>query len=111
MKRDDSVAITFRLTKECSDALERMAAVRGLSKNTIVNKVLVGHESALAKKVEAGGGDMTAYRRCVMLYTEFAQALQQYWLSKLAAITKPTAVPAEAIAETNGVAEAATNAA
>jgi hypothetical protein len=120
MKPIEFVPITFRLSLEAHQALERMAAVRGLKKNTIVNKIILGHEGALAKKVSAGGGDMTAYKRCVMLHHEFAEALNQYWLGKLANLTKPAAVPppeavdgvpAEVAAETNGVAEAATNAA
>jgi hypothetical protein len=81
MKPIDYFPITFRLTREAFDALERMSEVRGLKKNTVLNKLIVGHDAGWQKKIAAGGGNVDVYRKGVMTCAEFREAIDTYWLS------------------------------
>jgi hypothetical protein len=111
---------TFRLPRDIYESLVRQAGVRRLTRNALVIKYIASHEVVDQRQIAAGGGSVSAYKRGVMSPHEYDTAMAKaretsdhaYWLGRLANITKPAAVPPEAVAaETNGAAEPVTSAA
>jgi hypothetical protein len=99
--------VTFRLWPESYAALKRLAAVTDVTRNNILNRIICQLDQDTQKRLAAAGADVAEYLAGAMTPPEFHVASTEYWMSKLAKTNKP----AEAVADSNGVSEPATNAA